>query len=224
MIRKTFKQTLIDHVDKRGPDDCWEWTGATKQDGYGITVQTTKYGTGGSRKRKHWLAHRAYLVFIAKRKVPENSQVCHKCDNRLCCNPRHLVVADAKWNVRDMINKSRDRSVGERNPQSKLTDNRVSKIKLALKKRQVCRAEIVDRYKISGETLRKIVTGEGWKHVKPKGPIETLRANNRPSALSKKIRFHIRKHGMEKTAEKYMCTVKQLRDLAYPLAPGQKYR
>ncbi len=88
-------------VDKRGPDDCWPWTGATNGCGYG-RIKIAGY---------LYLAHRVSYV-IHKRNFTPNSDyhgrvVRHTCDNRACCNPKHLVLCDQAANVADMIRKGR---------------------------------------------------------------------------------------------------------------------
>lgn len=59
--------------------DCWVWTAATDQSGYGLFQ-------GGDRMiRSHiW----SYNFFIGE--VPEGLQLDHLCRNRPCCNPWHL--------------------------------------------------------------------------------------------------------------------------------------
>jgi len=87
-------------IDKGGPDDCWEWTGAQAA-GYG----RIKIGT-----RLH-SAHRAVYVAINGR--PDKGEgyhgnvVMHVCDNRLCCNPAHLVLGTQQQNAKDMADKGR---------------------------------------------------------------------------------------------------------------------
>lgn len=56
------------------PNGCWEWSGAT-MDGYG-------YIKGGTK------VHRAVYELTTGRR-PE--VLHHTCENRLCCNPNHLV-------------------------------------------------------------------------------------------------------------------------------------
>lgn len=224
MRRKSFKQTLIDHVDKRGKNQCWPWTGPCRN-GYGVATQCTEYGSASTRKRKFWRAHRAYLIFVAKKKVPKDTFVCHTCDNPPCCNPRHLVIANAKWNVRDMIRKGRRVIVrGEDSGTAKLTEKQVAVIKKALKARIVSRTEMMDRFHVSECAIRKITEGKAWKHILPLSPIETVKGNRRPNALSKRLRASIRKHGMTATARRLHWSVSKLRRLAYPLAPDNTYR
>jgi hypothetical protein len=42
--------------------------------------------------------------------VPNDMQVCHKCDNPPCCNPDHLFLGDQNANMRDMADKKRDKA------------------------------------------------------------------------------------------------------------------
>lgn len=58
---------------------CWEWLGGTFTNGYGVF----------KAKRKTWRAHR-YSYTISKGKIPENKILHHKCENKLCVNPKHL--------------------------------------------------------------------------------------------------------------------------------------
>lgn len=75
-------------VDRRGPDDCWEWQGYRLSSGYGqIRIAGTK-----------WLAHRlAYVVNVGP--IPEGLTIDHLCRNRACVNPVHLEVVTRGENV-----------------------------------------------------------------------------------------------------------------------------
>ena len=214
-----MKKRLIRYVDKRGKNECWPWTGGRSEKGYGQLHQTLKPGITDNRhkRQRHWRAHRAYLVFVMGKKVPDDAHVCHTCDNPPCCNPRHLVIADRKWNVRDMILK-------DRRARSKLTVRQMNAIKKSLKHHIISRPEVRDRFGISDEVVRRIVKGEHWKHILPLGPIETVKGSPKLTPLARRLRASIRKHGMAATAKRLHWSVAKLRRLAYPLSPGYEYR
>lgn len=80
----------------RGPDECWPWTGAVTGKGYGKI----------SLAYRHRNAHRvAFELWHGP--IPDGLLVCHRCDNRPCCNPAHLFVGTAKDNAEDMMAKGR---------------------------------------------------------------------------------------------------------------------
>lgn len=75
-------------VDRRGPDDCWEWAGFVDGGGYG------KFRFAGKSVR----AHR----FIYEKEVgpiPEGLDLDHLCRNRACVNPAHLEAVDRRTNL-----------------------------------------------------------------------------------------------------------------------------
>lgn len=70
-------------VDIRGKDECWNWTAATNDRGYGRWGLSYQTNTGAHR----W----AYLLTYGE--LPEGMMVDHLCFNRLCSNPSHLRLA-----------------------------------------------------------------------------------------------------------------------------------
>lgn len=97
---KQPKNTLENSVDRRGPDECWEWSKARTSEGYG------KVGPYG-------LAHRtAYEQAYGP--IPDGMCVMHVCDNPPCVNPAHLRLGTHQENMADRDAKGRCKNVGGR--------------------------------------------------------------------------------------------------------------
>lgn len=74
-------------VDKRGPDECWEWTATKTRKGYG------QFNYEGRTQRAHRVA---YMIAIGP--IPRES-LDHICRNRGCVNPSHLEPVSSRENT-----------------------------------------------------------------------------------------------------------------------------
>lgn len=111
-----FAKAFRSRFTPGAPDECWPWAGHVAATGYGMMCTTL----GRRRVQNTLAAHRLAKSFELGRWVGA-AYICHTCDNRPCVNPRHLVVADAKWNATDCKEKKRN-AWGERGGTALLTN------------------------------------------------------------------------------------------------------
>lgn len=153
--RPTLADRFWAKVDKRGPDECWLWTAAVNQHGYGVMRPQGKR-TGPTVK-----AHRVSLMLAGV--DIEGRYVLHSCDNPPCVNPRHLSAGDHQQNVADMMRRQRQQK-GSRNGQAKLTERQVAEIRQRAAQGERRRL-LADEFKVSETTIYRLANGEGWRHV-----------------------------------------------------------
>lgn len=89
-------QRLWYYVLPNDETGCWEWTGSLNGEGYG------RLSLYGKAKLAHRVSYETCCGDVG------NLFVLHKCDNRRCVNPSHLMLGDAKANSDDMRAKGRD--------------------------------------------------------------------------------------------------------------------
>lgn len=120
-------ERLWQQVDKRSPDECWNWTGYLNNGGYGRT----------QIDGKSYYAHRVIFNLVNPGMIelssPRNKQdsgfLMHSCDNPRCCNPNHLKVATIKENNNDCQAKGRrNLPTGENHHRSVFSNKEVEEI------------------------------------------------------------------------------------------------
>lgn len=92
-LLKVAAKTIFGFIGKLNVTStgCWEWTGSINPSGYGMLTIT-------KISHKPIRAHRfAYEMAVGK--IPEGYQIHHKCNNRKCCNPNHLVTVTPKEHI-----------------------------------------------------------------------------------------------------------------------------
>lgn len=98
-MRSDPKDRIPKYLVRRGPDECWEWSGGMRTlDGY---PQLCDFRSG---KAKSVYVHR--LVYeLTVGEIPEGYEVDHTCYNPGCLNPAHLEA------VPMVVNRRRQRVV-----------------------------------------------------------------------------------------------------------------
>jgi len=132
-------------VDRRGEDECWKWRGVPTDKGYGRVNVRGRY----------LYAHR--LAYALTQGDPGKMEVCHRCDNPLCCNPRHHWLGTQSDNAADMVTKGRS-AAGENHSQAKLTAEAVQ----AIRESSSYQREIARQHGVSFTTVHQIKSGMHW--------------------------------------------------------------
>ena len=71
-------------------DGCWEWQKSCSGAGYGQLTENKVY----------WSAHK-YAFLCVNGELKDGEVVRHKCHNKKCCNPEHLVKGSQADNWMD---------------------------------------------------------------------------------------------------------------------------
>lgn len=137
-----FEERLWAKIDKRGDDECWPWRASLSTTGYGQIKNGSKIVR----------AHNA-VCRLAHGEPMGDQHALHSCDNKLCCNPKHLSWGDRYRNMQE----ARDRSfVGKQRLSREQAD--------AIKASAASVSSLCAEYGISRWQVTNIRSGRQWNN------------------------------------------------------------
>ena len=146
-LKERFESKVIPE-----PLGCHIWI-AGRCCGYGVIR------VSGQTVRAHRIAWQLYVG-----EIPIGLNVLHHCDRKLCVNPRHLFLGTQIDNIRDCVNKGRNRCgnpKGEEHGRAKLTDDEV----LAIREMKGTEAKLAELFGVSRAQINNIRRRRSWKHL-----------------------------------------------------------
>ncbi len=153
-----FESRFWSRVKKGHREECWPWSMSINKRGYGQFTH----------QRQVRLAHRTAYE-LAYGPIPKGHRicVCHKCDNKPCCNPYHLFLGTDGDNVRDCLAKGRlNPTRGEASKHAKLNNHKVVEIRNRYERGGVSCKTLASEYGVFKTTIQGVVSFKTWKHVK----------------------------------------------------------
>ena len=139
--------------------ECIIWKGKTCANG--------RYGRVLGH-RKMIMAHR-YIWTVVFGEIPKGKYICHKCDNGLCVNPKHLFLGTNSDNMKDMFRKGRQgerikNQKGEDNGNAKLNSKKVLEIRTFYKNNPVSYQKLAELFALKSKGhAHAIVNRLIWK-------------------------------------------------------------
>ena len=125
-------------------DGCWLWTGRVDRKGYGVF----------SVSRQLVLRAHRFSWGLANSPVGPAAYLLHRCGDRRCVRPDHLVLGAMP-----------PRSRGERSNLSKLRERDVLEIR-RLYAAGLSQSALAARFEVATGTIYHIVRGKTWMHLR----------------------------------------------------------
>jgi hypothetical protein len=92
--RRNQMTDIWSKIDIGDENQCWNWLRGTRN-GYGHFCSNYQ----------GFYAHRVVWELFNNKEAPKGKQfhVMHSCNNKLCCNPKHLSIGTASKNTKDAV-------------------------------------------------------------------------------------------------------------------------
>ena len=133
---------------------CWLWTGKPTHYGYGV------FNFNGKQQKTHRIMWKIHFG-----EIDAKTEVCHACDNTMCCRIEHLFTGTHKENMMDMLAKKRC-FMGESHfaARLKLSDVREIRRRASLDNSLQNRQAIAREFNIRTGYATDIIKGNRWKN------------------------------------------------------------
>lgn len=149
-------------VDIHGEDDCWPWKGFKNEQGYG---RTWINGKGYYAHRVIFDLANPGAISLTAPKVgsKEGSFLRHRCDNPICCNPKHLIPGTHTDNMQDKVARGRSPDFsGDKGPRCKLTMEQAAQARALRGAGQSVR-ELAGMFGISLPSMKTLLAGKSYR-------------------------------------------------------------
>ena len=149
-VPQSFATSFWSRVRKQAPEQCWPWSGA-RVVRYGVVV------VPGGKMQK---AHRVAWALATGRVIPAGQVIRHdpiKCNDPLCCNPKHLLIGTVAKNNADKV------LAGTSAPE-RLGPEQIREIRKRYRTNKDA-GPLADEFGISMATVYRIVTRQVHKEV-----------------------------------------------------------
>jgi len=160
-----------DKVNQATEDECWEWQGFCNSGGYG------KIRIAGKSVSVHRVAYELSYGEIPQSEGYHGTVVRHSCDNRSCCNPKHLLLGTQRDNCIDAVERGRHARAGGVPP--KLNDQSALEMICKYRTGRYTYAQLSRLYDISQAQARRICSGQRRGYLLEK--IDGIQVNNLPN-------------------------------------------
>jgi len=151
----TLEERFWHRIKKQDDHECWEWQKKINVNGYGSS--TIKLPDGQTLRGAHRMA------YYYTHKIVPRLQILHTCDNRKCCNPRHLYEGTTQDNINDKVTRGRQ-ARGEMMANSKLQDKYIPILRQRFANGESIK-DLATEYNIDYSTMWKVVTCRSYKHI-----------------------------------------------------------
>lgn len=151
-IPETVEERFWQRVDKDTDSDCWIWTGEIYSHGYGML------GHRGESENAHRVSYALHYD-----EAPDGSFICHTCDNKVCVNPKHLYLGDAKTNVDDFLERGPDNWQADVN--SLTAEDVIEARRLYWQKEDLTVEGLAEMYDMSTTGINSMLSGKSWDYL-----------------------------------------------------------
>lgn len=156
-LNEKAHRRFMDSFEKAGNDQCWEWKGTKNNAGYPLF----------SYKGRMISALKVLYGLHNEKKIPEDWVITHSCRKVDCMNPDHVYITTRSELTTDLYARGLLKPAsqkGAKNPNSKLSEDDVRKIR-ARKKEGVTHDELAKDFGVTKTTISMIYNRKLWSHI-----------------------------------------------------------